>query len=67
MNQTSAGGKVFAKTGTLSGVSTLSGYALAADGEMLAFSFIMQDFTGAVKPYKNIQDSLSVILSSFRR
>ena len=42
MHRTSAAGNVFAKTGTVEGVSTLSGYALTADKRMLAFSIMNQ-------------------------
>ncbi len=67
MNDTSAEGKVYAKTGTLTAVSSLSGYAIAANGETLAFSFMMENYTGSAKPYRNMQDSLTVALCSFRR
>jgi D-alanyl-D-alanine carboxypeptidase/D-alanyl-D-alanine-endopeptidase (penicillin-binding protein 4) len=33
-------GNVFAKTGTINGVSTLSGYAKAASGRVYAFSIL---------------------------
>lgn len=39
---TSAQDRVHAKTGTLTGVSSLSGYAMAPNGHMLAFSIINQ-------------------------
>lgn len=39
---TSAANQVFAKTGTVNGVSSLSGYAMAPDGHLLAFAIINQ-------------------------
>ncbi len=36
--------KVFAKTGSITGVSTLSGYLSTRDGHMLAFSIMIQNF-----------------------
>ena len=42
MKKTPAQGNIWAKTGTLTGVSSLAGYALAANGHMLAFAIINQ-------------------------
>jgi len=44
-------GRVFAKTGTVDGVSTLSGYVNARDGNCYAFSILVNNsFAGAGKP-----------------
>lgn len=40
MGGTAAGGNLRAKTGTIDGVSALSGYVTAANGELIAFSII---------------------------
>ncbi|MDR3095184.1 MAG: D-alanyl-D-alanine carboxypeptidase/D-alanyl-D-alanine-endopeptidase [Bacteroidales bacterium] len=45
MKDTPAYRKVFAKTGTLTGISTLSGYIEAKNGHLLAFSIMVQNFT----------------------
>ena len=46
MRNTLAHGNVRAKTGTVNGVSTLSGYLKAQNGHLLAFSILMNDITG---------------------
>lgn len=56
---------VHAKTGTLSGVSCISGYLNAKNGDKLAFSILMENFVGSAKPIREIQDSLLTILSLF--
>lgn len=67
MKRTPAEGSVRAKTGSLSGVSALSGYIPTAAGERLAFSILMEFFVGATAPRRSVQDSLMVELSKFRR
>jgi D-alanyl-D-alanine carboxypeptidase/D-alanyl-D-alanine-endopeptidase (penicillin-binding protein 4) len=42
MQDTPAQGKVWAKTGTVAGVSALSGYLVAPNGHYIAFSIINQ-------------------------
>ncbi len=44
MKHTPAEGNLRAKTGTISGVSSLAGYVHTLDGEQLAFSMTMQNF-----------------------
>jgi D-alanyl-D-alanine carboxypeptidase/D-alanyl-D-alanine-endopeptidase (penicillin-binding protein 4) len=67
MKGTPAQGNLRAKTGTLSGVSALSGYVHTADGELLAFSIMMQNFPTASRPYRQVQDAIGVLLSGLRR
>jgi serine-type D-Ala-D-Ala carboxypeptidase/endopeptidase (penicillin-binding protein 4) len=56
-----------AKTGTLRGATALSGYVSGADGKMLAFSIIMQNFNGNLRSYRQVQDRIGVYLSQWRK
>lgn len=67
MKGTPAASVLHAKTGTLSAVSTLSGYTTTADGEELAFSFMMQHFLGSSRAIRATQDRLGAELSMFRK
>ncbi|MFA6041864.1 MAG: D-alanyl-D-alanine carboxypeptidase/D-alanyl-D-alanine-endopeptidase [Methylophilus sp.] len=55
-------GKVKAKTGSMHGVSSLSGYVETQSGEMLAFSIIVNDFSGGLYPYRALEDKLCRVL-----
>jgi D-alanyl-D-alanine carboxypeptidase/D-alanyl-D-alanine-endopeptidase (penicillin-binding protein 4) len=63
MRATAAEGKVFAKTGTLSGTNTLAGYAYSQNGHMLIFS-IMNDgvTTGNSNAARKLQDEILDLL-----
>ena len=67
MRGTPAEGRAGAKTGTLNGVTALSGYVPSADGERLAFSLIMEFYTGSSAPRRAVQDSIVAALARFRR
>lgn len=61
MRKTAAAGRVRAKTGTLTGISSLAGYAEAANGHELAFCIINQ---GVLRNQdgKNFQDRVCQVL-----
>lgn len=67
MRGTSAEGRARAKTGTLNGVTALSGYVPSADGERLAFSMIIEFYAGSTAPRRAVQDSIVAALAGFRR
>ena len=67
MKDSSAEGKLRAKTGSLRGVSSLSGYTTTADGELVAFSIIMEHFVISTSGIRKIQDHIGDLLSSFSR
>jgi D-alanyl-D-alanine carboxypeptidase/D-alanyl-D-alanine-endopeptidase (penicillin-binding protein 4) len=59
-------GRVYAKTGFISGVRALSGYARTADDRWLAFSIIYNKIPGDVKPFEALQDEACRILVQSR-
>jgi len=56
-------GRVHAKTGTMKGVSALSGYVDADTGRRYAFAIIFNGYRGPSTPYKRIQDDICRVLS----
>ncbi len=61
-------GKVRAKTGAMTGISSLSGYLTTKDGELLAFSILENGFAGKTSQYKTqIEDEICALLVNFSR
>lgn len=56
---------VHAKTGTLSGVSTLSGYLTTKKNHTIVFSILMQNYVGSSSNAKEFQDEICKILSEY--
>lgn len=67
MKDSPAAGNLRAKTGSLSDVSTLSGYATSMDGENLAFSLMMIHFNVPTSHIRKVQDKIGEAISSFHR
>lgn len=55
-------GNVKAKTGTLSAVSALSGYATTKDGELLVFSILINNDLAAVTP---VEDQIATAIANY--
>lgn len=61
-------GKVRAKTGVMTGISSLSGYLTTKDGELIAFSILQNGFAGKAVEYKTqIEDEICALLVNFSR
>ena len=54
-----------AKTGTISGVSALSGYCRAASGDMIAFSFLMNGVGYDYDRARRIQDAMTQLIARY--
>ncbi len=64
MLSTSAQGNLRAKTGTLTGVSALSGYVTTRDNKVLVFSMIFNGFTVSSSTVKkSVEDSIGILLA----
>jgi len=61
MQKTAAEGNVRAKTGTVTGISSLAGYCLAANGHQLAFCIINQGILHQ-KDGRDFQDKVCEVL-----
>lgn len=62
MKEESVFENVHAKTGTLSGVSTLSGYLTAKNGDLISFSILMQNFIDNSNYARTYQDKICELL-----
>jgi D-alanyl-D-alanine carboxypeptidase/D-alanyl-D-alanine-endopeptidase (penicillin-binding protein 4) len=58
--RTAARGRIRAKTGTLTNVTALSGYATAANGKVLAFSILANNFSAPVSYIRRLVDEVAV-------
>jgi serine-type D-Ala-D-Ala carboxypeptidase/endopeptidase (penicillin-binding protein 4) len=65
MKNTLAESKVHAKSGTLNGVSNLSGFVTAKNGHLLAFSIMIQNFVEASSKARKFQDKICELLAEF--
>jgi D-alanyl-D-alanine carboxypeptidase/D-alanyl-D-alanine-endopeptidase (penicillin-binding protein 4) len=65
MQNTPAANNVHAKTGSLTGVTALSGYVTSADGEPLVFSIMLNQYLSSSP--KDIEDKIAIRLAQFSR
>ncbi len=66
MKGTPAQTSVHAKTGTLDKTRSLSGYVTTADGRMLEFSFLCNNFSTPTREVDRVQDAILVLVASGR-
>ncbi|KAA3663106.1 MAG: D-alanyl-D-alanine carboxypeptidase/D-alanyl-D-alanine-endopeptidase [Calditrichaeota bacterium] len=66
MRGSAAQAVVHAKTGTLSGVSSLAGYTTNQDGDELVFAIHMAHFVGSSKPFRLAQDKICDAITRYR-
>jgi len=66
MRNTLAEGNVKAKTGTLSGVATLSGFVSDANGDLIAFSIFIQNYTAKNSIARKFIDRICELLAGFK-
>ncbi|MBI4548023.1 MAG: D-alanyl-D-alanine carboxypeptidase/D-alanyl-D-alanine-endopeptidase [Ignavibacteriae bacterium] len=66
MKDARTAGNVRAKTGTITGVSTLSGYAWTADAKPLAFNIMCNHFPSQIMHLRNMQDTIMALLVNLR-
>jgi D-alanyl-D-alanine carboxypeptidase/D-alanyl-D-alanine-endopeptidase (penicillin-binding protein 4) len=57
-----AAGRILAKTGTLSHVSALSGYARRGDGAWLAFSILANNYNGPAADIRGVMDRICTLM-----
>jgi D-alanyl-D-alanine carboxypeptidase/D-alanyl-D-alanine-endopeptidase (penicillin-binding protein 4) len=67
MKGTSAENNVRAKTGSLSNVRALSGYALTRDGELMAFVLMANNFNVSNETVQHAQDTIVQQITNFTR
>jgi D-alanyl-D-alanine carboxypeptidase/D-alanyl-D-alanine-endopeptidase (penicillin-binding protein 4) len=66
MRDTPAQGNLHAKTGTLSMVRSLSGYVRTADGRLLEFSMLCNNWTAPQASVDRVQDAIGASLAGLR-
>jgi D-alanyl-D-alanine carboxypeptidase/D-alanyl-D-alanine-endopeptidase (penicillin-binding protein 4) len=62
---TPAANNLRAKTGTINGVASLSGYVTTAAGEHLVFSIILNNYPEESTARRTFIDNIAVLLASF--
>lgn len=67
MKGTAAAGNLHAKTGTLANARSLSGYVTTADGRLLQFVMLCNNYSVPVREVTRVQDAIGVALAQLHR
>jgi D-alanyl-D-alanine carboxypeptidase/D-alanyl-D-alanine-endopeptidase (penicillin-binding protein 4) len=67
LENTPAKRRIRAKTGTLYGVSSISGYIQAGTNETMAFSILINQASASLHSCKNVQNKILLLLLNFYR
>lgn len=68
MGDSSVRGRIRAKTGTMTGISAIAGYATTKDNELLAFAIMISGFVKSPLEYKrDLEDQICTLLTNFSR
>lgn len=65
MINNAATGRVYAKTGTLQGVSCLSGYIISKNKHLIAFSILEQNYVDKTSYARFIQDKICELITTY--
>ncbi len=65
LRHTAADRRLRAKTGTLTGVSALSGYVTTSSGEPVVFSILVNGYDGSTRPIWEVQDMIGEALALY--
>ena len=66
MRDTPAAGNVHAKTGSVDKARSLSGYVTSADGRLLIFSLLCNNFTTPSREVEQVADAIAIRLAGLR-
>jgi D-alanyl-D-alanine carboxypeptidase/D-alanyl-D-alanine-endopeptidase (penicillin-binding protein 4) len=66
MKESYADNNVKAKTGTLTGASTLSGYLISRNGHQIVFSIMMENYVNSTSTARAFQDEICKILAEYK-
>jgi D-alanyl-D-alanine carboxypeptidase/D-alanyl-D-alanine-endopeptidase (penicillin-binding protein 4) len=67
MQKTAAHRRVWAKTGTMKGISGLAGYVVTRDKEPLAFAIMINNYLQPAAKYKALEDKICEFFAQFSR